>query len=109
MIEDPLYLSGFDVYNNRVVLSNVPEELHLKLGQLDGEFLDLSVAIPRDRIKLCADNTALELKVNCTFVKSSLLRCFNTTKYQETLCITLQATNLMVVASNLVACLVSRE
>lgn len=51
------------MYNNRVTLSNVPEELHLKVGRLDGEFLDLSVAIPRDRIHLCADNAALELKV----------------------------------------------
>lgn len=68
MIEDPLYLSGYDVYNNRVALSNVPEELHLKVGQLDGEFLDLSVAIPRERINLCADKAALELKVNCGFV-----------------------------------------
>lgn len=62
IIEDPLYLSGFDVYNNRVALSNIPEELHLKVGQLDGEFLDLSVTIPRDRINLSADKAALELK-----------------------------------------------
>jgi hypothetical protein len=55
------------VYNNRVALSNIPEELHLKVGQLDGEFLDLSVAIPRDRINLSADKAALELKVNCRF------------------------------------------
>lgn len=63
MIEEPLYLSGFDVYNNRVAISNVPEELHLKVGQLDGEFLELTVTIPRDRINLSADNAALELKV----------------------------------------------
>ncbi|KAG0621736.1 hypothetical protein M758_3G044500 [Ceratodon purpureus] len=62
VIEEPLYLSGYDVYNNRVALSSVPEELHLRVGQLDGEFLDLSVAIPRERINLCADKSALELK-----------------------------------------------
>ncbi|XP_024381875.1 structural maintenance of chromosomes flexible hinge domain-containing protein GMI1 isoform X4 [Physcomitrium patens] len=62
VIESPLYLSGFDVYNNRVALSNVPEELHFKVGQLDGEFLELSVAIPRECISLSANNATLELK-----------------------------------------------
>jgi len=70
VIEEPLYLSGYDVYNNRVAISNVPEELHLKVGQLDGEFLELSVTIPRGCINLCADNAALELKVQFEFVAS---------------------------------------
>lgn len=86
VIEDPLYLSGFDVYNNRVAITNIPEELHLKVGQLDGEFLELSVTIPRDRISLSADNGALELKVQFDFVDTALLRCFHTNKCQDFLC-----------------------
>jgi hypothetical protein len=81
-----LYLSGFDVYNNRVAISNVPEELHLKVGQLDGEFLELTVTIPRDRINLSADNAALELKVQFEFVDTALSSCFHTTKCQDILC-----------------------
>lgn len=65
-----MYLSGFDVYNNRVALSNVPEELHFKVGQLDGEFLELSVAIPRECISLSANNATLELKVKHLTVHS---------------------------------------
>lgn len=68
-----MYLSGYDVYNNRVAISNVPEELHLKVGQLDGEFLELPVTIPRECINLSAENAALELKVQFEFVDSAFL------------------------------------
>lgn len=66
MLENSLYLTGFDEYNNPVAFSNIPEEIHLEIGKPDGEALQISATIPAEGMILAVDNTYLELKV-CNF------------------------------------------